>query len=122
MELHTEHAEPPRPHAVSDGVVQTPIVQQPLGQLAAVQKPPTQAAPEQLELPPPLGHGGVTPQRQAPSLEQLSAFVALQLPQVVPPTPQNDTDGVLHDAQQHPLGQVVALQGMVTQLAVASQR
>ena len=87
-------------------------LQQPLGQVVALQVPPEHAAPRQVLLP----QGGNIPQRQAPSLEQLSALVELQVEQALPAAPHELNDGVLHEPEQQPLGHEVGLQATAMQL------
>ena len=89
--------------------------QQPLAQLAALHPPPEQAPATQL----PLAHGGELPQRQAPSLEQLSALFELQATQRFPPAPQEVNAGVLQVPEQQPLGQLAGLQAAPTQAPAA---
>lgn len=89
-------------------------MQHPLGHVVALHAPPVQAPPTQLAPP----HGGFMPQRQTPSLEQLSARVGLHVTHALEPVPHWVNDGVLHPPEQQPLGHVSALQTMATQLPV----
>ena len=82
--LQATQVPPAVPHAASDGVVQTPPAQHPVGQVCALQTqaPPTQALPA--------AHGpGLAPQRQVPvAPSQRSAPAASQAMQAAPPVAQ----------------------------------
>jgi hypothetical protein len=96
---------PPVPHAIDEGVVQVLFWQQPVGHEVASQThlPPEHSCP--------VAHAVAPPQVQVPLVEQPSA-VAPQLVHEAPAVPQVAEDvGVLHVLpEQHPLGQLVALQ------------
>ena len=79
-------APPPIPQVVKAGVSQRPPWQQPAGQEAASQT----HAPFMHRWP--ATHGGPPPQRQAPSVEQVSALLPSQPVQASPPVPQVETD------------------------------
>ncbi len=98
-------AAPAGPQRDSERDTQVAPSQQPPGHDAALQThlPPTQRWAEL--------HAGEVPHEQTPVAEQLSARVASQPMQTVPPLPQLVTDGALQTAPaQQPVGQLVALQ------------
>src|SRR5207244_309738 len=86
---------PPVPQALADGVVQVAPLQQPLGQVVALQTqvPVRQAWPE--------AQAGPPPQRQAP-LTRVSARVVWAAAQAPPAVPERPA--------QQPVGQVVGAQ------------
>ena len=96
---------PPTPHVASEVGVQTPLAQQPVGQVVALQThvPDTHCAP--------LPHDGFPWQLQRPVVgSQLSAFLLSQGKQAWPPIPQVAAVGALQTPpEQHPLGQDCAL-------------
>ena len=79
-------APPPIPQVVKAGTSHRPPLQHPAGQEAASQ---TQA-PFMHRCPAP--QGGPPPQRQAPSVEQVSALSSSQPAQALPAVPQVPTD------------------------------
>jgi hypothetical protein len=90
------------------------LEQHPLGQVIALHTAPVQAPPTHSAVP----HGGYIPHRQAPSLEQLSALLALHELQTLPAVPQLVNDGVLQVPEQQPLGQEAAVQATLVQVPV----
>ncbi len=112
--LHITHAEPAKPHAPSDGVLQVPAEQHPFGQLLALQAPPEHTPPMHV-----LAQGGYVPQRHTPSLEQLSALLALQERHIDPAAPHDAKDGVLHVPMQQPLGQLEGVQATLVHMPEA---
>jgi hypothetical protein len=121
MTLHATHARPADPQLVSDGgVTQVVPLQQPLGHdvPSQTQAPATQRWP--------VPHIGPPPHEQLPPLVQRSALLASQPTQVVAPMPQVVSEGWLQVApEQHPLGQLVALQPLhrpAVQVCPAGQR
>lgn len=103
---HATHVPPPTPQVASEFGVQTPVAQQPVGQLVALQ---VQAPAMHTE---PLPQDTLPPHVQAPLVgSQPSLIVALQGTHAWPPTPQVATAGVRQTPlAQHPLGQDCALQ------------
>ena len=103
----TAHAAPPIPQKLFDVPGwQTPPLQQPVGQLLALQThaPPTHWVPE--------GHGPpVEPHTHIP-FTQLSAWLGLQLTHAAPPVPQAVAPVVVTHTLplQQPVGQLLALQ------------
>jgi hypothetical protein len=97
---------PADPQAASDGAVQVPLAQHPVGQVCALQ---TQAPPVHTL---PAAHGpGLTPQRQAPvAPSHRSARVSSQARQAWPPVAQVASAGAWHapSAPQQPTGQDAA--------------
>lgn len=89
---HAEQTEPPRPQLAIWAGWQTPPRQHPAGQLLALHDAPVQAPPAQVAP----SHDGKVPQRQRPSLEQLSALFESHSTQVEPPAPHSENEGVLH--------------------------
>ena len=93
------------PQAPTEGEMQAPPAQHPLGQDRALhrQTPPVQVVP--------VPHAGPVPQRQLPVVpSQRSAVAELQLVQACPPVPQVDRAGCRQlPFKQHPLGQDGAL-------------
>lgn len=99
------HDAPGRPHAPTPAGVQTPAMQQPVGQLVASQ---THAPFEQRS---PAPHGCDEPQRQLPPPVQVSVFTGSQPTQAAPFFPHAVVLGVAHVFPvQQPSGQLVALQ------------
>jgi hypothetical protein len=106
-------AEPPAPHFPFETDSQRFASLQQPAQLLASQPLPSQTPATQLFA---LAQGGLTPQRQVPAAEQLSAFEALQVVQTPPAVPQKPTPGALHTPlAQQPVGHVWALQAIGTQ-------
>ncbi len=114
FELQELQADPPKPQLAVEGLTQLPLLQHPLGQLFALHIPPTHFIPTQLA-----AQGGVAPQRQTPSFEQLSARFELQALQELPFVPQLANEGVVHDPAQQPLGHEAALQAIGVHVPVA---
>jgi hypothetical protein len=102
---HVTQDPPPTPQVASELVVQTPLAQQPVGQVVALQTqvPDTHCAPEPQE--------GFPWQLQVPVVaSQPSLFLASHGWHALPPRPQASMDGVWHTPpEQQPLGQDCAL-------------
>jgi hypothetical protein len=82
---------PPLPHAVTDGIMQVPPRQQPLGHelLLQTHAPLTQVVPT--------GQAALAPHRQVPEVASHAlAERATQLVQATPPMPQVANAGVVH--------------------------
>jgi len=97
-------APPPVPQADVEGVAQSLPLQQPFGQLVALQAqaPFTHCWP--------LAHAGPEPQAQVPSLPQRSALVRGQATHAEPAMPHAIADGATQLApEQQPEGQLCAL-------------
>jgi hypothetical protein len=82
---HAVQAEPPPPHWVSDGEMQTAPRQQPLGQLVPLQAPPVQIPLLQIC---PGPQAGPAPHRHRPPALQVLELSASQATHVSPPMPQ----------------------------------
>lgn len=97
---------PSFPQAASDGEVQTPPWQQPLGQ---VEESHTHAPDLHAD---PVPHTGFAPHRHVPSDAQVSAVVALQATHAAPLVPQVAVvfDWQVCAASQQPVAQLPALQ------------
>jgi hypothetical protein len=103
VELHGEHAEPPAPHAPSDGAMQAVPKQQPVGQLLGLHAhaPLTQVWPP--------AHGGPEPHWQLPAT-QASALAGSHAAQLAPPDPHVPSAGELQVApEQQPPAQLTEL-------------
>lgn len=108
------HVAPLVPQAIADGVVHVVPEQQPLAHEAASQThlPPAHSCP--------VPHAALPPQVQVPLAEQPSAFVP-QLVHVAPAVPHAIAVGVVHVLpEQHPLGQLEALQPLQAPLVHVS--
>jgi hypothetical protein len=103
---HATQVPPPTPQLASDVATQTPLVQQPVGQVIALQ---THVPPMHIE---PMPQEAFPWHVHAPLVgSQVSVFFPSQGTQALPPMPQVATEGALQTPpEQQPLGQDCALQ------------
>jgi hypothetical protein len=107
--LHVAQTLPATPQAATVGALHAPFRQQPFGQDWALQ---THELPTH-NVPPP--QAGLVPQRHSPEAEQRLARVTSHETQAAPLTPQVASAAPVQvEPEQHPLGQLPALQPLHT--------
>ncbi len=113
--LQAVQTPPPVPQKPTAATLQTPIAQQPLGHVVALQAIGMQLPPMHLF---PAAQAGLAPHWHAPAAEHESAIRGSQEAQAAPAAPQAvAVRAVVHvEPVQQPFGQLAAVHGLLTQV------